>query len=243
MNKQYYFAYGRQCTTGFLVALITFFLIGCAGGSAKQLSQYQGSEPLPRPSAIYIYDFAVNSNDVVVDTFGPNFISKDKADISKQVQEGRNVANALANQLVMKLAKVGITARRAGMSTNIPINSLVVKGQFLKINTGDETARVIIGFGAGAEKLMAQAQVYQARENGLQQITTGEAEAHGRKTPGVAGPAAVAIGAGMVVGVVVSSVMNLKSEAIDGSMKTNVNNLAEGFVKNAVRFYEQQGWM
>ncbi|MCK5188452.1 MAG: DUF4410 domain-containing protein, partial [Methylococcales bacterium] len=115
----------------------------------------------------------------MVDTFGPNFISKDKADISKQVQEGRNVANALANQLVMKLAKVGITARRAGMSTNIPINSLVVKGQFLKINTGDETARVIIGFGAGAEKLMAQAQVYQARENGLQQITTGEAEAHG----------------------------------------------------------------
>jgi hypothetical protein len=243
MKKQYSFAYGRQCSTGFLVALITFFLVGCAGGSAKQLSHYQGSEPLPRPSAIYIYNFAVNSNDVVVDTFGPNFMSKDKADISKQMQEGRNVANALADQLVIKLTKVGITARRAEMSTNIPINAFVVKGQFVTIDAGDETARVIIGFGAGAEKLTAQAQVYQAKENGLQQVGSSEAEAHGRKTPGVAGPAAVAIGAGMVVGVVVSSVMNIKSEAIDGSMKTNVSNLAEQFVKNAVRFYEQQGWM
>ena len=243
MKKLNYFAYGRQCTTGFLVALVTIFLVGCAGGSAKQTIHYQGGEPLPRPRAVYIYNFAVNSNEVMVDTFGPNFMSSGKADISKKLQEGKNFANALANQLVIKLAKVGITAHRATMSTNIPINSLVVKGQFVKIDAGDKLARVTIGFGAGSEELIAQAQVYQARENGLQQISTGESEAHGRKTPGVAGPAAVAIGAGMVVGVVVSSVMNLKSEAIDGSMKTNVNNLAEGFVKNAVRFYEQQGWM
>lgn len=243
MKNHSFFPSPRQFSIGFILALVTLFLVGCAGGGAKQTSQYQGKEPLPRPSAVYVFDFAVDADDVVVDTFGPNFVHKNKHDASKQLKEGRAVADALAKQLVKDLTKQGITARRATASTQIPMNAIVVKGQFVTIQEGDELKRVTVGFGAGAEKLQAQAQVYQMRENGLQQISTGEGEAHGRKTPGVAGPAAVAAGAGMAAGVVVSSAMNLKSEAIDGSMQTNVNNLAKEFTENAVKFYKRQGWL
>ena len=179
----------------------------------------------------------------MVDTFGPNFASKDEADVSEQVKTGRAVADALAKHLVAELMKQGITARRATASTQIPLNALVVKGQFVTIKEGDQFSRVIVGFGAGAEKLQAQVQVYQMRENGLQQISTGEGEERGRKTPGVAGPAAVAAGTGMMAGAVVVSGMNLKSEAIDGSMQTSINNLAHEFTENAVKFYKERGWL
>ncbi len=46
----------------------------------------------------------------------------------------------------------------------------------------------------------------------------------------------------MVVGLVVSAGMNIKSEAIGGSMETTLNNLVEQFVENAARFYKRQGW-
>ena len=235
--------YSRQQAGVIGVVLFAAFLVGCAGGSATPVSQYQGSDPLPRPPALYIYDFAVDPEDVVVDTFGPDFVHSDEASMSERRQEGRKVAIALSEALVTKLAQKGITARRAMASTKIPLNAAVVKGQFVSIKEGDETARVVVGFGAGAEQLEARVQVYQMRKDGLQKISTSLGEAHGRKTPGVAGPAAVAVGAGMVAGVVVSSAMNLKSEAIDGSMQTNVDNLAEKFVENAVSFYKRHGWL
>ena len=86
-------------------------------------------------------------------------------------------------------------------------------------------------------------QVYQMRKAGLLRVSEVEAEAHGRKTPGVAGPAAVAVGAGMVAGLVVSSAMNVKSEAIDGSMQATVDDLAEELVERAVNYYEKRGWL
>ena len=80
-------------------------------------------------------------------------------------------------------------------------------------------------------------------ETGLNRISEAEGEAHGRKTPGMAGPAAIAGITGNVIGVVVSGGMNIKSEAIDGSMDTTLNNLVEEFVENAARFYKRQGWL
>jgi len=225
------------------IAFIALWLVGCAGGSTTPSSQYQGAEKLPAPPALYVYDFAVDPEDVVVDTFGPDFVHSDEASISERRQAGLKVANALSEALVTKLAQSGITARRAKPSTHIPLNAVLVKGQFVSIKEGDATARVVVGFGAGAEKLEARVQVYQMRKDGLRPISSSLGEAHGRKTPGVAGPAAVAVGAGMVAGVVVSSAMNLKSESIDGSMQTNVDNLAEEFVENAVSFHKRQGWL
>ena len=54
----------------FLAFLLALFLAGCAGGSAKVGQQYSGVQSLPRPPIVLIYPFAVDSDDVVVDTFG-----------------------------------------------------------------------------------------------------------------------------------------------------------------------------
>lgn len=232
-----------QFSLAFLAVLISAFGVSCAGGSARQIDTHRGTESLPPPPAAYIYNFSVDSKDVVVDTFGPDFITGDEASTSERIREGRKVANALAEQLVTQLAGKGITARRATASTHIPMNALVVKGQFVTVKEGDEMGRVVIGFGTGAESLEARIQVYQMRKDGLKWLSTGEGESHGRSTPGVAGPAAVAAGAGMMVGLVVSSTLNVKSEVFDGSIETSVKNLAEELVENAVKFYKRQGWL
>jgi hypothetical protein len=223
-----------------LVALFALFLGGCAGGSAKQVSS-RGDEPVPRPPVFLIYDFAVDPEDVMVDTTG--LTSGDEASTTERLSEGKEWANALSESLVRQFVKEGITSRRATGSTHIPLNAIAVKGQFISIDEGDEIKRTTIGFGAGAEDVSVMVQNYQMKKTGLMRISEIEAEGHGRKTPGVAGPAVVAVGAGMVVGLVVSSAMNVKSEAVDGSMQSTVNDIAEELVQRGVNYYKKRGWL
>ena len=223
-----------------LVALFALFLGGCAGGSAKQVSS-RGDEPVPRPPVFLIYDFAVDPEDVMVDTTG--LTSGDEASSVERLSEGKEWANALSESLVRQFVKEGINSRRATGSTHIPLNAIAVKGQFISIDEGDEIKRTTIGFGAGAEDVSVMVQIYQMKKTGLMRISEIEAEGHGRKTPGVAGPAAVAVGAGMVVGLVVSSAMNLKNEAVDGSMQSTVNDIAEELVQRGVNYYKKRGWL
>jgi hypothetical protein len=196
---------------------------------------------VPRPPVFLIYDFAVDPEDVMVDTAG--LTSGDEASMAKRLSEGKEWANALTESLVRQFVEEGITSRRATGSTHIPLNAIAVKGQFISIDEGDEIKRTTIGFGAGAEDVSVMVQVYQMRKAGLMRISEIEAEGHGRKTPGVAGPAAVAVGAGMVAGLVVSSAMNVKSEAVDGSMQSTVDDIAEELVQRGVNYYKKRGWL
>jgi hypothetical protein len=59
-----------------------------------------------------------------------------------------------------------------------------------------------------------------------------------KNTPGVAGPAAGAVGAGMVIGLVVSAAMKVQSEAVDGSMQSTVDDIAEELVQRGVNYYK-----
>lgn len=222
----------------FLASLLALFLVGCAGASTQVGPQYSEAKSLPRPPVVLVYQFAVDADDVVVDTFGIN-----RASTLERVKKGRVFARGLAFRLFKKVKELGIPTRLATPDAKVPLNALVVKGQFLTIDEGSRAKRMIIGFGAGAEEVRVMVQVYQMTETGLRRISEAEGEAHGRKTPGIAGPAAVAVGGGMVVGAVVAGGMNLKSEAIDGSMDTTLNNLVEEFVENAARFYKRQGWL
>ena len=192
-----------QFSGTFLVVLITAFVIGCAGGSINKVRHYSQMEPLVRPSVVLIYNFAVDPDDVVVDTFGPNFGRSEKEETSEILEAGRAVADALAEKMVAELKERGIKAQRAATSTEVPVNAFLVKGQFVTINEGDAMRRMTVGFGAGSDEIRAQVQVYQIKEGGnLRMIVEGEAEAHGKKTPGV-GPAAImTAGVGTVVPVV-----------------------------------------
>ncbi len=216
-------------------------MVGCAGVSVEPVVKYTEDSAVIRPSVMLIYDFAVDPKDVTVDTAGLD-LGGDKGTSAERLKAGRAVAQLLSEELVTELAERGVTAKRAVASTNIPMHAVVVKGQFMLIDEGDQMKRTVIGFGAGSDELRVRVQVYQMTKGGLQRISEAKAEAHGRKTPGVAGPGAVAAGAGVVTGLVVSGAMNIKSE-VKGSMATNVKNLAEEFADRVEKFYKRRGWL
>jgi hypothetical protein len=135
-----------------LAALAISIAVGCAGATVERGPQYAQDRPLPRPPVLVVYDFAVDANDVVVDTFGPNFL-QDTASHSKEVASARTVASSLSETLVAELGKRGIRAQRATHASPPPLNAAVVKGQFLTIQEGDRTARMLIGLVVEVEKL------------------------------------------------------------------------------------------
>lgn len=232
----------ESCGSGLAVPLVASLLVavGCAGGSARTVGRFSDDQPLPKPSEILVYDFAVDADDVVLDTFGPNFV-RGETSASERSSTGRSVAGVLSERIVIQLGKRGLGAQRASASTPVPLDAIAVKGQFVTIKEGDQMERMVIGFGLGSEKLEARVQVYQMTQGGLRQISAGEGEAHGRKTPGMAGPAVVGAATGMMVGAVVSAGMNIGSE-LTGDMEDRVDDLAEQFADRAVDFYKQHGW-
>ncbi len=241
MKRESWVTFPWQYSSAMLPALIALFLVGCAGGSATKTGSSRGSESVPRPSVFLIYDFAVDAEDVVIDTPGLNM--EDNTSTSERRAKGKVWATALSKSLVRQLSEEGITAKRATGSTHIPMNAIAVKGQFISIDEGDAVRRTSIGFGMGTEEVHAMVQVYQMRKKGLIHVSEIETEAHGRKTPGVVGPAAVAAGAGMFVGLAVSAAVNVKSEGLDGSLQTTVDNLAGEIVERAVSYYKKRGWL
>jgi hypothetical protein len=223
-----------------LIALALLVGLGCAGATANRGKQYAQDGVLPRPPVLVVYDFAVDTDSVMVDTFGPNFFQNTN-NPSKENATARAVANSLSEALVEELDKRGIHAQRAASSTP-PVDAVVVKGQFLTIEEGDRATRMLIGFGRGAEKLQIRVQAYQVTERGLRRLVESEGEAYGDKMPGMAVP----MGAGAAMGKVarsaaISGGMNVMQEVRAG-LDAAAKNMAKELADRAVSFYTRQGW-
>ncbi len=209
-----------------VVSLLLSLVMGCAGATTQQTGQRVEDRTLPRPPVLLIYDFAV---------------APDDAPPTEEIERGRAIAKAYSEEVVIKLEGVGIPAQRATDSTTVPLHAVVVKGQFVTIQEGSRTRRMLIGFGAGSTMLRIEVQVYQMMESGLQRIKEVEGQARGSRMPGVAGPGAVAGATGAVAGVAIAGAMSTVRE-VRGGIKADVHRLAERFGYKMIVFYYRQGW-
>jgi hypothetical protein len=236
-----------RATIGPLIAALAMGLalptvLGCASAGIEPGRRYAEGESLPRPGVLLVYDFAVQSGDVVVDTFGPEFAAG-SGDRSERYQLGREVARSLSEQLVAKLSERGIRAERAAPSRVPPLHAMVLKGQFVSIDEGDQMKRMVIGLGAGSTELRARVQAYQATERGLRRIAEAEADASGSKTPGMAIPVGGGAAAGRAASAaVISGGMNIVREA-RGSLDAEAGRMAEKMAERVKAFYKRQGWL
>ncbi len=137
--QQFKFNTTSRHACSFLASLLALLLVSCAGGSAKVGQQYSGGKSLPRPPVVVIYQFAVDADDVVVDTFGGG-IGKEASTLER-VKRGRAFSRELRFKLVKKVAELGISARAGNPKTTVSLNALVVKGQFLTIDEGSKVKR------------------------------------------------------------------------------------------------------
>ena len=146
-----------------LFSLLLVILVGCATAQVDQTKKTEG--PLPRPDMVIVNDFAVTSAEVKLDQGMMAKVMRDSDSRSVSEEEnkvGHMVASKLSEFLVEELREVGIEATRASSQVMPSSTTLMLSGQFITIDEGNQTARVWVGFGMGGSELRTRIQAIQA---------------------------------------------------------------------------------
>ena len=239
-----------------LVGCLVFFVVqGCASVDTQTYPQGRRGAILAKPDKLFVYDFAVSPGEVTLD----DGIGEDVAKVVKgtegtpkaqmELELGRKVAVALSENLVIELGKYGILAERTSAPPPSQGQVLIVKGQFLSIDEGNATQRMVIGFGLGRSVVRAHGQVYEVSPKGNKFLSDFFSEVKSSRKPGM-GPM---VGVGAVAGTAataaaVSGGLGVTAEMADAlpfsaSLVANVKKMAKDLAERAARFYVKQAWL
>jgi Domain of unknown function (DUF4410) len=143
-------------------------ILGLAVLAACTSTQNQvetGSATLPRPQVVIVDTLAASPDEVTLDeglsTEVEEAIKADRGTsrTEQELQAGRQVADAIADQLVVEIRDMGLRAERGSALPAGTQNAALIKGQLVSIDEGNRTERVIIGLGAGRSDVRTQVQV------------------------------------------------------------------------------------
>ncbi len=198
------------CILGGAVALVVAGVarsqsVLTGGAKTQVVASYQGTEPLPKPDQILVYDFTVPPDVITMDESAAARLYRRRAarmgsdDDSSPDVVARQARASFSKTLVSLLRKASMPTEMAlGPDTMAPAHTLVVQGEFTAIDEGNKTKRVMIGLGRGASDV--QAHVTVALTTGTQPIVLSEfkLKSESGKKPGAAatmGVGALAVGA------------------------------------------------
>jgi hypothetical protein len=226
-----------------IAATLTSVSLMCLSCAGARLEGAATEQPLAKPTALLVYDFAVTPEDVVADTLGPSFEAQ-PTDATQPSDEDHAIARALSDAIVAKLREKGIDAARSEATSAVPKNALLLQGQFVTIKKGSRVARMAIGFGAGRQELRVQAQMYQWTGANLRHVKFSEAVAHGDRMPGMAAPVAVGtvVTGGLLAPVLVSGSLNVGQEVV-GGLRPTLDRLAGAIADDTAKLYRDRGWL
>ncbi len=228
------------------VLMIFLGLIGCAGSKVKNTNEiaYSG---LPKPRQVLIYNFAVNPGDVKQNSalfarLARNFEHADQT--AEELKIGREVADALATELTVKIQGWGLNAVRADQNMPLTPGSILVTGHFVDIDEGNRLKRTVIGFGMGQSTIDANVSVMAPSPSGYEQLIGFDAHADSGEMPGAAvmGPAGAAAGAGTAAVVATNAAMGATKNYRSSSAQ-QAKGMADSVAKELAKYFAQQGWI
>jgi len=223
-----------------LLLTISGLLTGCP--KATVTPTYRTAGPLPQPDMIVVCDLAVNQAEVKLDQGIMQKAMRDSSSRAVSDEEnalGHVVANELSNELVKELRDAGIAATRAGSQVRPSSTTVVLTGQFVNIDEGNQTARVWVGFGFGGTKLQTRIQLVQ----GGQLIAEGETSTRSSLKPGMLATGGVAAGASTVTPLIVGGTTTIINESYRGTIEADARRTAEEIVKRVKAAYQERGWL
>ncbi len=224
-----------------VVALGVMLLAGgCAKTEVTTVRKYTG--PLPKPDRVIIHDFAVSPSDVSLDKGAVAKLARESGSQSQtqeEIKAGRAVANALSRQLVVDLRKMGIVAERAASAGPPTKRTLIITGQFLSVDQGNQTARVWLGFGLGGTALRTQLQAVQGFGPNRTFVAQGRTVAKSSLKPGMVVSLASGAGAAVAVGATTTGA----SEAFLATVEADAKRTAKEVAKKIGNAYVKRGWL
>lgn len=167
-------------------------LLGCATTDVTPREQTGADPTIARPGRILVYDFGATPSEVAPDSdLAGRYDDHDWS--PEETAQARELGEAVASQLVDEIRGMGMPAERGSGAPRPQIGDILIRGNFVSIDTGSAAERMVIGFGAGSSKLTTVVEGYQMTRHGLRKLGQGQVSAGGAKGPGAAVPAAVAI--------------------------------------------------
>jgi hypothetical protein len=236
------FVDGRGWIMGLAVLVA---LSGCAPTQVNIVSKYGG--PVPKPNNVLVYNFAVSPDEVQLDE-GISARIQELVNKTPRTKEekavGHAVAEALATHLVKELNVIGVPAMRAYGRPETLGNAIEIEGQFLSVDEGNRTERVVIGFGAGRTVVKTLTQVYDARSASRMLMDEFDTDAKSGYKPGMAEMMAVGVLTHhLLVSTLASGTLAAGSEAFTAGVDADARRTAQEIVKELGQFFVAQGWI
>ena len=227
-----------------LAAVLGLFL-GCAPTNVETV--YSKSIAMPKPAQVLIYDFACAPDEVHLDR---GIVGKAELKLSKktptELERGvcHQVAKSLAQELASKVTAMGIPARRVwGMPASWG-DVVVVEGQMLSINEGNEAERITIGLSAGASDVRAIAQLFAPTATGLTLLEQFDSDVSSGYMPGMAETmGAGAIGGHLAVAAAAGVVTHGVGEKLSASVDAEAKRTADAVAKQLQPYFQSHGWL
>ena len=223
-----------------LFGLVMVILGGCATATVNQTKKT--TEPLPRPDMVIVNNFAVTSAEVKLDRgmMAKVMRGSDSRSLSEEENKiGHMVADKLSESLVEELRNVGVKATRAGTQVKPSESTIMLTGQFITIDKGNQTARVWIGFGMGGSELRTRMQISQDGKL----VAEAETVTKSSLKPGMLTSLGVGAVASTVAPIVVGGVATGVSETLLGTIEADAKRTAKEVAKKVEKACQDRGWL
>lgn len=149
-------------------------------------------------------------------------------------------ATLLQRDLVRALNKAGIPAQAWTDGANWPSSGVMIDGQFLTIDEGNQLRRTVIGLGAGKSYLDVQVQVYDLTDPAALPFMVFSSNGDSGIAPGllVGGAVGKAVTSTAAVGAGVSGL-----RAVQKGTPDDLENTAASVSDYLSQYWQQQGWL
>jgi hypothetical protein len=171
---------------------------------AEVVQRYEGSVLLSKPEQVLIQDFAFG-NDIVIDNSMAARLHEHRllgsSSDAQQTQSAtaKSIEDSFTKSFIKTLKKQQVDASRATHDVgDTDARTLVVTGDFLSVDEGDKTKRVMIGFGHGGSDIKTHLLVSLVQQGHSTLVLECNIDAKSGKQPGALatmGVGSLAIGA------------------------------------------------
>ena len=226
--------------------LVLLLVSACAPTQTTGRRSYDGGQSLAKPTRIIVYDFAATADDVAASSaITGNYKRRSTRQTANEIRLGRELGRRVAAALVKKILAMKLPAERFGAGPLPQIGDYVITGEFVSIDEGDRSKRMIIGFGAGASRLMTAVEKYRITASGPKLVSSADIEAKGGKAPGMALPLVVMGGilGGPVGAAAVSGGSNILQELGPERIQATADRTASEIAKHLRDNFRRRGWI
>jgi hypothetical protein len=227
-----------------MVAVLALVILAGCRATTQNVSTH--ADHLPRPELVVVHDFRSQPGEIHPASGLADRLTQamDGTPIAeREAQLRQRVTSVMTTQLVQEIGKLGLPVISAATAGPVTGPTLSIEGQFLTIDEGNRTRRLVIGLGAGASHVRVAVQVFETIQGHHRLVEDFYATARSSRKPGLLPTAGV--GAATGAATAVTAGVGLGTTALAGwqDAESDTRQAAVAVTKDLARLFVEQGWI